>query len=352
VPDLLGRARRLLGSRTVAFAAVVVLCLGGTVTYLLVQRSAGAAAAAAAAEREAGTARLAVNDVLDVPHLVVRNTAAGPSFGKVALIPLDDPDGPRAIVDLSCDRISATAAGAICLQEVPGVLTSYRSVFLDAQLRETGSQALGGVPSRARISRDGRYAASTVFVSGHAYTDAQFSTETVISDLASGASMGNLETWSVVRDGVDVSAADRNFWGVSFIGDGPAFYATLGTGGQVLLVEGDVATRTMTVVGRSGACPSVSPDGSHVVYKEQDPESRNYHFVNLDLGSGRLQPVDDGRQVDDQAAWADDETVLYSVGRGVASSVDFDVWSAPVAGGRPALLVRDAASPSVVRPAA
>jgi hypothetical protein len=349
MPDRFGRTRRLLAGRTVAFVAVVVLCLGGTATYLLVQRSASAAAAAAAAEREARTARLDVEDVLAVPHLVVRNTAAGPSFGKVALIPLDDPGGPRAIADLSCERISATAAGAICLQEVPGVLTSYRAVFLDAQLHETGSQALGGVPSRARISRDGRYAASTVFISGHAYTDAQFSTETVITDLASGASMGNLETWSVVRDGVEVSAADRNFWGVSFVGDGPAFYATIGTGGEILLVEGNVASRTMTVVGRSGACPSVSPDGSHVVYKEQDSESRNYHFVTLDLGSGRLQSVDDGRQVDDQAAWADDETVLYAVGRGVASSVDFDVWSAPVDGGRPTLLIRDAASPSVVR---
>jgi hypothetical protein len=350
MPDPAGRGRHPLGRRTIAFIAVVVLCLGVTVTYLLVQHSRDAAAAEAAADREAGTARLAVDDVLDVPHLVVRNTQVGPSYGKVGLIPLDDPAGPRAIVDVSCERISATAAGAVCLQQVPGLLTSYRAVFLDSRLRPTGGQDLGGVPSRARMSADGRYAASTVFVTGHAYTDAQFSTQTVITDLVSGSPLGDLESWTALQDGAEVTAADRNFWGVTFLGNGPGFYATLGTGGQVLLVKGDVTTRTMEVLGVQGACPSLSPSGTSVVYKQLDSESRNAHFVTMDLGSGELVPVQEGRLVDDQAAWADDETVLYSVGRGVASSVDFDVWSAPVAGGEPNLLVPDAASPSVVRP--
>jgi hypothetical protein len=285
-----------------------------------------------------------------MPDLVVRNTQSGPSYGKVALVPLDDPAGPRAIVDVSCERISATAAGAICLQEVPGLLTSYRAIFLDSRLRETGGQDLGGVPSRARMSADGRYAASTVFVTGHSYIDAQFSTQTVITDLTSGTSLGDLETWTALRDGAEVTAADRNFWGVSFLGDGPGFYATLGTGGRFLLVKGDVTTRTMEVVGVEGACPSVSPSGGSVAYKELDPESRNAHFVTMDVASGGVLPLEEGRLVDGQVAWADDETVLYSVGRGVASSVEFDVWSAPVAGGEPVLLVPDAASPSVVRP--
>jgi hypothetical protein len=54
------------------------------------------------------------------------------------------------------------------------------------------------------------------------------------------------------------------------------------------------------------------------------------------------------RLVDDQVAWLDDETAVYAVGRGT-STVDFDVWSAPVDGGPPQVLVPDAASPSVVR---
>lgn len=348
MPDLL-RSYRWLGRRTVAFVAVVVLCLGATLTYVVVQRSQNAAAAAAAADREAVTARLAPENVLAVPHLVVRNTETGPSYGKIALIPLDDPAGRRAILDVACDRISATSAGAICLQAVPGLVTSYRAVFLDGGMRQVGTQDLGGVPSRARMSSGGSYAASTVFVTGHAYTDVQFSTETVITDMATQKSLGNLEGWTTVRDGVAVTAGDRNYWGVTFVDDGPAFYATLGQGGRRYLVRGDLASRTMTVLGLEGACPSMSPDGTTVVYKEQDPESRNDHFVAMDVDSRRTRPLDEGRLVDDQVAWADDATVLYATGRGVASSVDFDVWSAPVAGGAPTLLVPDAASPSVVR---
>ncbi|HEY0508916.1 MAG TPA: hypothetical protein VGD12_12690 [Blastococcus sp.] len=343
--------------RTTAFVAVVLLCLGAITTFLLVQRSQDDAAADAAAGREAATSRLSVEDVLEVPHFVVRSTEPGPSHGKIALIPLDDPAGPRAIVDVSCDRISASPAGAICLQEVTGMLTSYRAVFLDERMRETGAAEVGGIPSRARMSAGGSYSASSVFVTGHAYTDAQFSTETVLTDLTTGTSLGDLETWRTVQDGVEFTAVDRNYWGVSFIGDGPAFYATLGTGDRIRLVKGDVRTRTLEVVGAEGGCPSVSPDGGTVVYKELDPESRNEHFVAAELVGGDLDgaaaaPLEEGRLVDDQVAWLDEETVLYAVGRGVASSVEFDIWSSPTGGGAASLLVPDAASPSVVIPTA
>ncbi|MGY1733785.1 TolB family protein [Geodermatophilus sp. SYSU D01045] len=337
-------SRRRIG----VVAAVAVLCIGALVAYLVVQRRADDAAAAAAAADEAARARLAVEDVLAVPHLVVRTTEPGPSYGQVALVPLSDPDGPRAVLDLSCERISAVERGAICLQEVPGLVTTYRAVLLDGDLTEVGTQDLGGIPSRARMSSGGSYAASTVFVTGHAYTDAQFSTETVITEMAGRTSLGNLETWTTLRDGVAVTAEDRNFWGVSFVGDGPAFYATMGTGGERYLVRGDVTTRTLTVAAENGACPSVSADGTTVVLKEQDPESRNDHFVALDLASGGRTPLTEGRIVDDQVTWLDDGRVLYSVGKGVASSVDFDVWVADVDGGQPVLLVPDASSPSVV----
>jgi hypothetical protein len=350
--DALARARRGPDRRTIAFVLVVVLCVGATVTYLLVQRSGNAAAAATAAEREADTVRSAVDEVLAVPHLVVRNTETGPSYGKIALIPLDDPDGPRAIVDIACERISATASGAVCLQKDPGVLTSYRTVFLDSRFRETGGQSLAGIPSRARVSRDGRYAASTAFVSGHSYTDAEFSTHTVITDLASGLPLGELEAWTTLQGGAEITSIDRNYWGVSFIRDGPGFYATLGTGGQILLVKGDVTTRTMQVVGVQGACPSVSPDGTAVVYKRLGPGPDDVRFVTMDLETGKVLPLEEARPVDDQVAWLDDDTALYAVGRGGAAAVDFDVWSAPVDGGPPRLLVPNAASPSVVRPVA
>jgi hypothetical protein len=334
--------------RLTAFIGVAVLCLAATTGYLLLQRHRADAAADVAAAQEAGRTRLRVQDVLAVPHLVVRNTEAGPSYGKIALIPWSDPSGPRAIVDVSCNRVYGTARGTICLQEVDGPVTSYRAVFLDARFATTGTQALGGTPSRARLSADAGWAASTVFIDGHSYADLQFSTETVITDMATQTSLGSLETWHAYRDGVEVGAQDRNYWGVTFIGDGPQFYATLGTGGKRYLVHGDATTKTMTVLGSEGACPSVSPDGSQVVYKQQDPVSHNDRFVRMSTPGGTTNALQEGRQVDDQVAWLDEETVAYALGKGVKSSVEFDLWSAPVAGGAPRLLAHDAASPSLV----
>jgi hypothetical protein len=342
--------------RILVFAVVTLLCLAATATYLVVQRNRDVSAAAEAVQEEAGRTRLAVDDVLPVAHLVVRNTEAGPSFGKIALVPLDDPDGPRAIVDVSCERVFSTRAATICLQAVPGVVTAYRAVFLDDRMRQTGTQPLGGVPSRARMSADGSWAASTVFVAGHSYADAQFLTETVVTDMSTQRSLGDLETWTTLRDGVALTAQDRNFWGVTFVGDGPAFYATLATGGTRNLVLGNASTRTMVVLDVEGTCPSASPDGTHLVWKQQDPESGNAHFV---AGSapvaGRAAeppaPLQEGRLVDDQAAWRDEGTVLYAVGKGVNATVDFDVWTAPVDGGAATRFVADAASPSVVGPA-
>jgi hypothetical protein len=345
-PDGPQSARR----RIVVFVVVVALCLGGLAAYLVGQRHSNAVAAEAAAAQDAGRTRLPVADVLAVPHLMVRNTEPGPSFGTIALIPLDHPDGPRAVTDIPCERLFGTARGAICLQAVTGLVTTYRTVFLDAELSQTGTQELGGVPSRARMSADGSWAASTVFLTGHSYADQQFSTETVITDMATQASLGNLESWTTLRDGVPFAPQDRNYWGVSFIGDGPQFYATMGTGGKRHLVLGDATRRQMTVLDVEGACPSVSPGGQTAVFKQQDPQSKNDHFVAMPLPGGATVALPEGRLVDDQVAWLDEDTVLYAVGKGVSSSVDYDVWSAPVDGGAPALLVRDAASPSVVRP--
>ena len=51
-----------------------------------------------------------------------------------------------------------------------------------------------GVPSRARVSRDGRLAAVTTFVTGHSYaTPGQFSTAATLIDVRRGKVIGDLE---------------------------------------------------------------------------------------------------------------------------------------------------------------
>lgn len=327
-----------------------VVLVASLVGYLLVQRSEQQAANTAGAAAEAGQTRLAAAEVLAEPHLVVRNTAAGPSRGDVAVIPLDDLDGPRAVLDVSCDRIAAVPAGGICLQAQQGIVSGYEAVFLGPDLEPTREVELGGLPSRVRMSAAGTWAASTAFVNGHAYTDAGFSTETLVYDTAGQASPTNLESWTTTRDGVVVDAVDRNYWGVSFVGDGPQFYATMGTGGTTYLVRGDISSRTIEVVADNGACPSVSPDGRTVVYKQVDLSTGDSQMVARDVASGTITMMGETRPVDDQVTWLDDATVLYTLPQGLSSLTDFDVWSAPVDGGAPTKVVADAAFPTVSRP--
>ena len=92
---------------------------------------------------------------------------------------------------------------------------------------------------------------------------------------------------------------------------------------------------------RNAECPSLSPDGTRLVYKKLvgNPPAWRYHV--LELATGRETPLPETRAVDDQAEWLDDSHVLYRV--------EEDVWESPVAGGRPRLYRQGADSPAVVR---
>jgi len=118
------------------------------------------------------------------------------------------------------------------------------------------------------VSPDGRYGAATVFVFGHSYADANFSTQTTMIDMASGTSLGDLEEFTTTRDGVTWASEDFNFWGVTFVGeDSDVFYATVRSAGKTYLVEGDVEARTMRVLRENVECPSLSPDGTTIAFK-------------------------------------------------------------------------------------
>ena len=203
---------------------------------------------------------------------------------------------------------------------------------------------VAGVPSRARVSSDGRYGSVTLFVAGHSYAaSGSFSTQTTIIDLRRGTKIADLEDFVVMRGGRQVTAIDVNFWGVTFARDSDRFYATLATGGKTYLIQGSIRARTARVIHENVECPSLSPDGTRIAFKKRGPsKARPWRLSVLDLATMHETPLAETRSVDDQAEWLDDDHVLYGV--------DGAVWTARADGsGQPSRYIAGAGSPAVVR---
>ena len=122
--------------------------------------------------------------------------------------------------------MSFAVGQGICLQADRGLFTTYRAVLFNERLQSRLSFKLEGSPSRTRISADGRVGAITIFVTGHGYASSSFSTKTMLIDMASGDVLGDLEQFTTWRDGKRFSAADFNFWGVTFARDSMPVPAT------------------------------------------------------------------------------------------------------------------------------
>jgi len=325
------------GRRVAAFAVAVGLAVAGVTLSL---RHARTTPPAAADEAPAPATLIAPPDR---PFVVVRQLGPGDSWGRVALVPLDAPDGPRHVTALRCDRVYVAGGRGVCL-EATGL--TGRAVLLDAGTwQPRASLALTGPPSRARVSRNGRYAAFTVFEQGHSYADDLFSTRTTIVDTGTGTPLPDLETWPAWQGASRLRRADLNYWGVTFEPDGRHVYATLAFAGTPYLVRGDLETREFRVVAPHVECPSLSPDGRRIAFKRA--VGLKWRLWVRDLASGVEHVVaGETRSIDDQVEWLDDRRLLYQF----PSDDGNHVYVVDADGTTPArVFVRDAWSPAVVR---
>lgn len=282
------------------------------------------------------TVRIAAGDTLALD----RDRAHPKAWGRLVIV---GRDGRRRLGKLTCERVAFAAGHGICLAQSRRIpAPGYEARFFDADQNVTGKASLSGNPSRARVSPDGRYAASTTFVAGDGYTTpGQFSTRTRIYETASGKDFGDLEDFTVTKDGKRIEAQDFNFWGVTFTGQGARFYATLGTGAHHYLIKGDAQAKTAVVVRDGIECPSLSPDGTRIGYKARVGKPFQWRFHVLDLRTGKDVELTHDGSIDDQIAWIDDDTLAYGDGE-EAFSVPAD-GSAP-----PTVMLKSAINPSRV----
>jgi hypothetical protein len=323
--------------RNAIFIVLVVICLAAAVIAIAagVNKDEPRVAASAASRRVLTDAQAEGRPVLVYRSLDPK--------GQVAVAPLETTPGKPTFAPLSCERVYYAANTGICLArgKFPSAIDA-RLFGPDFRVRHTVS--LTGIPSRARVSPDGRYASVTAFVSGDSYAAAgSFSTRTTLIDATHGTPIADLEKFTVTKDGKQVTAVDVNYWGVTFARNSDRFYATMATGGKTYLIQGSVQGRVAHVIHENVECPSLSPDGKRIAYKKRTGSSADpWHLTVLDLATMRETPLAESRSVDDQVEWLDDGQILYGL--------DGQVWAVPADGsGRPRRFLASADSPAAVR---
>jgi WD40-like Beta Propeller Repeat len=344
VPDAAARSRRRRGAFVAIVGACVLLSVGAIVSAAVRTRGdhRRALRAAAAAAPSVG-AVLASGE----PHVLFRAAAPDhPGAGQLSIAALT-PDGRpgRAFpLGMTCARVSFAAGQGLCLEQAGPVALNL--TVLDSALARSGRLRLAGIPSRTRISPDGRLGVVTAFVRGDSYAAAgAFSTRTTIVDMTRRKALVDLERFTVTRDGEPVTAVDRNFWGVTFSVDGDTFFATMRTGGENYLIQGSIRERRAQTIRTEFECPSLSPDGTRIAYKhlQRLPGGVGWRIRVLDLASGKDVELAETASIDDQAVWLDDRRLVYGKGD--------DTWMANADGSGEAVeWIHGGVSPTIVRP--
>ncbi|NIK61709.1 TolB family protein [Kribbella shirazensis] len=324
--------------RLLVVAIGVFALVGGAITYVVQARDGGAAenAVPVVTGQPMG---------LDGRTLFFRNLADGPDSGKLAAVPIGSagPEGSvRRVGELRCDRFAAARGTAVCLRLKAGSLPPLTElIVLDANLRERHRETLPGTPSRARVSPDGRIVNWTLFVSGDSYAATGFSTRTGLYEVDTGKLLKSVEELAVFVDGKRYFAADVNYWGITFGADGNKFYVTMASKGKTYLVEADYRSYRGTAIAENVECPSLSPDGRRIAYKEK-VSNGVWRLAVLDLATRRSTHPPETRSIDDQPVWQGNATLLYPI-RTAGNTLD--IWSVGLTTA-PKLLIPKATSPS------
>jgi Tol biopolymer transport system component len=122
-------------------------------------------------------------------------------------------------------------------------------------------------------------------------------------------------------------------------------------------IDGSDARSLRVPEGLNGYAPHWSPDGTKIVYQLRNGASDGLDVGNLfvqDLSSGQTTQLTD-LELSTAGWWfmsprfsPDGRDVIFHLARDPSSTTKFDVWSVPVTGGEPTLVLRNAFFPMVL----
>lgn len=283
------------------------------------------------------------SQVVTPPSVMFRTLAPKQLHGRVAMVPTAAPGRARHVAPLSCARVHFSGGAGLCLtEEMAGATVAHAAYIFDRTFTRTTRIDLTGIPTRARVSRDGRMAAVTVYAEEHAPNGGErVATNSMVIDIASGRVIANLREMALDNP-VD---GPLDFASISFERDADRFFATMSHGGEDYLIAGSMAARRLTIVAPGMASEALSPDGRYLIVKKRVGDRGRWQLAVFDLVTKAERSLNQGpRSVDDQVEWLDGHHVMYHD----TTDEGTGVWVLPTDGiAGPRLLIADAYSPSV-----
>ena len=285
-------------------------------------------------------------------EVMVVHRVPGDDYGRLAIRHLD---GTRTLLDRTCMRVHIATDHGVCLAENEGVVASFTTTFFRAEnLNADIKSYASALPSRARISPDGTFSAVTAFVSGSSYVDIGAETTTIVTidEIDSNRLLRGANQFTIDSDEARFNNQNPQYWGITFAADEDEIYVTGFFGDKPEVMHGTLDNMTIEPTGWVGSCPSLSPDGKTLVFKEMTADN-SFELVVVNLETNTKHTLGETRSVDDQVEWLDNDTILYALHREGGDTVvqpEFDIWMLDIAeGSEPELFLPNANSPAVAR---
>jgi hypothetical protein len=298
---------------------------------------------AAAAAPHVGT----MTRPMAAPFLMFRTLTPARAHGRVAMLTMSG-GGRRYLTPLRCGRVHFAGGSGVCLAEhAEGTTVKFVADLFDRSFRQTHRLELAGVPTRVRVSPDGRLAAVTTYAEEESPAGERLAIESILIDLPAGRVIADLREFAIDTAEVGSISGPVDFASVSFDRDGDRFFATLSTPVQRFVVVGSIRERRLRPIKADLATEALSPDGTRLLVKRRVGERGFWQLLVLDLATLAERALDQNdRTIDDQVEWLNDDEVVYHD----ATDQGTQIWALAADGqSKPRLLVANAFSPVAVR---